>query len=212
MMKTDVTALPQDYNRSHNSYLRASYVVEDPTAAPILAPTDTTGLTIYHDAVDQFATAFVAIVNDDSGTATSVLNRLRREIDDAVVMSVAEGLHESENGTSADNYLLATIMARQIDALLLFRQGEIDQAIQIMMSAAADENGRPLYYGPPHVPKPSSELLGEMLLQIGKPQEAIVEFKKALDQNTGRSMSLLGLGRAQEMAGNGDEAQITSSL
>lgn len=212
MMKTDVTALPEDYNRSHNAYLRASYVVEDPTAAPILEPTDTTGLTIYHDAVDYFATAFVAIVNDHPETATAKLNRLQRAIDDAVVMSVAEGLHESENGTSADNYLLATIMARQIDALLLFRQGETDQAIQIMMSAAADENGRPLYYGPPHVPKPSSELLGEMFLQLGRPTEAIVEFEKALQHNTGRSLSLLGLGRAQEMAGYGDEVQTWQQL
>jgi tetratricopeptide (TPR) repeat protein len=212
MMKADVTALPEDYNRSHNAYLRASYVVEDPYAAPILEPTDTTGLTIYHDAVDCFATAFVAIVNDNSETAMAELNQLRREIDDAVVMSVAEGLHESENGTSADGYLLATIMARQIDALLLFRQGETDQAIQIMMSAAEDENGRPLYYGPPHVPKPSSELLGEMFLHLGNPQEAIAEFEKVLERNTGRSLSLLGLGRAQEMAGNGDEMQTWQQL
>jgi len=212
MMKADVTALPEDYNRSHNAYLRASYVVEDPYAAPILEPTDTTGLTIYHDSVDCFATAFVAIVNDNSETAMAELNQLRREIDDAVVMSVAEGLHESENGTSADGYLLATIMARQIDALLLFRRGETDQAIQIMMSAAEDENGRPLYYGPPHVPKPSSELLGEMFLHLGKPQEAIAEFQKVLERNTGRSLSLLGLGRAQELAGNGGEMQTWQQL
>lgn len=212
MMKADVTALPEDYNRSHNAYLRASYVVEDPYAPPILEPTDTSGLTLYHDSTDCFATAFVGIVNDDSEAAMAELNSLQRLIDDAVVMSVAEGLHESENGTSADDYLLATIMARQIDALLLFRKGETDQAIQIMMSAAADEHGRPLYYGPPHVPKPSSELLGEMFLLLGKPQEATAEFEKALERNTGRSLSLLGLGRAQELAGTGDEMQTWQQL
>jgi tetratricopeptide (TPR) repeat protein len=212
MMKEDVTALPVDYNRSHNAYLRASYVVEDPFATSILEPTDTSGLTLYHDSTDCFATAFVAIVNDDTESALAELTQLQREIDDSVVMSVAEGLHESENGTSADDYLLATIMARQIDAMLLFRQGDTDQAIQIMMSAAADENARPLYYGPPHVPKPSSELLGEMFLHLGRPEEAIIEFENALERNTGRSLSLLGLVRAEELAGVTDETQTWQQL
>jgi len=212
MMKADVIALPEEYNRSHNAYLRASYVVEDPFATPILEATDTSGLTLYHDSTDCFATAFVAIVNDDTESALAELTELQREIDDAVVISVADGLHESDDGTSEDDYLLATIMARQIDAMLLFRQGDSDQAIQIMMSAAADENARPLYYGPPHVPKPSSELLGEMFLQLGRPEEAIIEFEKALERNTGRSLSLLGLARAQEMTGADDETQTWQQL
>lgn len=212
MMKEDVTALPVDYNRSHNAYLRASYVVEDPFATPILEPTDTSGLSLYHDSTDCFATAFVAIVNDDTESALAELTQLQREIDDSVVMSVAEGLHESENGTSADGYLLATIMARQIEAMLLFRQGDTDQAIQIMTSAATDENARPLYYGPPHVPKPSSELLGEMYLQLGSAEEAVIEFEKALERNTGRSLSLLGLARAEALTGVGDESQTWQQL
>jgi len=212
MMKADVTALPVEYNRSHNAYLRASYVVEDPFATPILEPTDTSGLTLYHDATDCFATAFVAIVNDDTESAQAELSQLQREIDDAVVMSVADGLHENDNATSEDDYLLATIMARQIDAMLLFREGDTDQAIQIMMSAAGDENARPLYYGPPHVPKPSSELLGEMFLHLGRPEEAIIEFEKALERNTGRSLSLLGLARAESLAGVDDEAQTWQQL
>jgi predicted Zn-dependent protease len=51
-----------------------------------------------------------------------------------------------------------------------------------------------------------------MFLHLGKPQEAIAEFDKALERNTGRSLSLLGLGRAQEMAGNVDETQTWQQL
>jgi tetratricopeptide (TPR) repeat protein len=212
MMKADVAALPDAYNRGANSMLRASYVVEDPFATPILAATDTTDLTVYDDASDCFATAFVAIANNDTKSAFAELNSLQRLIDDAVVLSVAEGLHESDNATSEDDYLLATIMAREIEAILLFRGGDTDQAIDIMTTAAADENARPLYYGPPHVPKPSSELLGEMYLQLGRPEEAIVEFEKALARNTGRSLSILGLARAEEQAGTGDEIKTWQIL
>ena len=213
MMKADVAALPDAYNRSANASLRASYVVEDPLAMPILeATTDATDLGLYDDSTDCFATAFVAIVNDDTESAMAELNSLQRAIDDAVVMSVAEGLHESDNGTSEDTYLLATIMAREIEAMLLFRRGDTDQAIDIMATAAADENARPLYYGPPHVPKPSSEILGEMFLQLGRPEEAIAEFEKVLARNTGRSLSILGLARAEEQAGTGNPIETWRTL
>jgi len=212
MMKADVAALPDASNRRHSSMLRASYVVEDPFATPILVATDTTELTIYYDSSDRFATAFVAMANNDVESAIAELNSLQREIDDAVVLSVAEGLHEIENATSEDDYLLATIMARQIEAMLLFRRGDTDQAIGIMTTAAADENARPLYYGPPHVPKPSSELLGEMFLQLGRPEEAIIEFEKALAGNTARTLSLLGLARAEEQVGTGNEIQTWQIL
>ena len=212
MMKADVAALPDASNRRHNSLLRSSYVVEDPLSRPILAVTDTTDLGLYHDASNRFASAFVAIANGNTESALAELNSLQQEIGEAVVMSVAEGLHESDNGTSGDDYLLATIMAREIEAMLLFRRGDTDQAVDIMTTAAAAENARPLYYGPPHVPKPSSELLGEMYLLLGRPKEAIVEFEKVLAHNTGRSLSILGRWRAEEQAGTGNSIKTSQIL
>jgi len=57
-------------------------------------------------------------------------------------------------------------------------------------------------YGPPYISKPSSELMGEMLLTLDRPGEAIAHFETALERNTGRTLSLLGLARAQEAAGD----------
>jgi hypothetical protein len=76
--------------------------------------------------------------------------------------------------------------------------------VSLLEAAAADENSRPLYYGPPHVPKPSSELLGEMLLTLDRPAEAAVHFQLSLNNHTGRTRSLLGLARAAHA--NGDQA------
>ena len=101
-----------------------------------------------------------------------------------------------------DSYLLATIIAHQLEALLLFRDGNTNQALQIMAGAVDDEHSRPLYYGPPHVPKPSSELLGEMLLTLGRPAEAVTQFEDSLKRHTGKSQSLLGLARAQDAVGD----------
>lgn len=200
MMKQDVSELPIAYNRHHNGYMRASYAVEDPLAPRVLEPTDTSELTVYDVAIESFTTAFIGLADDHVEAARIELSKLDAEINDAVVLSVEEGLHEDDNATSEDDYLLATIIARQIDALLLFRDGNTDKALQLMASAVEDEMSRPLYYGPPHVPKPSTELLGEMLLTLGQHDAAIAEFQKSLERNTGRSLSLLGLARAQEAA------------
>jgi hypothetical protein len=44
--------------------------------------------------------------------------------------------------------------------------------------------------------------MGEMLLTLDRPGEAIAHFEAALERNTGRTLSLLGLARAQEAAGD----------
>ena len=202
MMKEDAVALPAGGNLRHAGYMRASYAVEDPLAPRILPSTDTSELGLYDVALECFSTAFLAIVNGDPETAHGELASLDMEIDAAQVLSVEEGLHESDTGESEEDYLLASVIARQIDALLKFRRGETEEALLLMMSASEAESSQPMYYGPPHVPKPSNELTGEMLLALGRPEEAITYFTESLNRSTARTQSLLGLARAQTAVGD----------
>jgi tetratricopeptide (TPR) repeat protein len=212
MMKEDAAALPIGGNLRHAGYMRASYAVEVPHGARILPPTDTAELGLYDVALECFSTAFLAIVNGDPETARGELVLLDSEIDATEVLTVEEGLHESETGASEEDYLLATVMARQIDALLKFRRGETDAALVLMMSAAEAESSQPMYYGPPHVPKPSNELTGEMLLSLGRSEEAITYFTESLNRSTARTQSLLGLARAQEAVGDPEAAKTWQAL
>jgi len=208
LMKADVAALPNAGNRRHNAMMRASYAVEDPASPRVLEVTDRSGLPLNLSATDMFATAFTDIALGRMDAARAALDQLNTLIGATAVVGVDEGLHESDSATSADGYLIATIIARQLDALLAWHAGDRDRAVAIMQTAASDENGRALYYGPPHVPKPSSELLGEMLLVLGRFDEAAAQFDAALEHNTGRSLSLLGLARAQDALGR-PEAALT---
>lgn len=212
MMKVDVAALPEPYNRRHNALMRASDAVDDPRAGGILEPTDLTDMDLYHIAVECFATAFLAISGGDLDVARAELAMLDEHINDAEVLSVEDGLHESETAVSEDDYLLATIIAQEIEALLLFHDGDTEAALKIMTSAASYENARAMYYGPPHVPKPPGELLGEMYLALEQPEEAVAYFEASLDRNTSRSMALLGLARAQEASGDSRAAQTWLAL
>ncbi len=49
---------------------------------------------------------------------------------------------------------------------------------------------------------PAAELLGDMLLEVGKPGEAMGAYRAALERSPGRFNSLYGAGRAAELTGD----------
>src|SRR5206468_6331143 len=59
----------------------------------------------------------------------------------------------------------------------------------------------PAPLGLPEPVKPAPELLGEILVEAGRPREAIEPFGQALRRNPNRSLSLLGLARARAALG-----------
>jgi TolA-binding protein len=55
--------------------------------------------------------------------------------------------------------------------------------------------------------KPSHELLGEVLLEVGKPAEAATAFDACLLRMPNRARSLMGAARAHAAAGHRDVAE-----
>ena len=204
IIKQDFEADPSLGQTWHYAMMRGSWVSEDPLKDAAMPSLDTAELPMDGQVLDRFSSGLMYVANAEFELARTELAKIKSEINAATVLSVEEGLHEDENATSEDGYLLATIMSRSLESLLLFHSGHMDSAVSLLEAAAADENSRPLYYGPPHVPKPSSELLGEMLLTLDRPVEAAVHFQLSLDHHTGRTRSLLGLARAAHA--NGDQA------
>lgn len=115
----------------------------------------------------------------------------------------ANALMPSLAGTSPT----ATIARAHIAAFAAKVRGDRDQYIAHLREAAsADENV--MHSGPPSV-YPAHELLGNALLEAGRPQEAIAAYHKGLELMPNRSATLLGLARAQRAAGNRDAAAKT---
>src|SRR5690606_27087197 len=78
--------------------------------------------------------------------------------------------------------------------------------VALLREAAAAEEAMPFEFGPPAVVKPAPELLGEVLLELGRPAEARDAFARSLARAPGRALSLLGLARAAAAAGDHDTA------
>lgn len=92
------------------------------------------------------------------------------------------------------------VMAQQLEAMLLFSEGRREEALVLARQAAVVEAGLPFEFGPPLPVKPVNEQVGEMLMDLRRPKEAMEAFELSLKRNPKRALSLLGLARAARAA------------
>ncbi len=99
------------------------------------------------------------------------------------------------------------IMERELAALIELTAGRQNRAIDILRTAARAELDLPPPFGLPEPIKPAPELLGEVLLMAGKPREAAAAFEQTLQRHANRTLSVLGLARAETALGRTDLAR-----
>ena len=104
---------------------------------------------------------------------------------------------------------LVAIMEAELAALLHLHRGDRAAMIASMERATAIENAVSRPVGRPHPVKPSHELYGELLLEIGRPNDAAAQFDRALWRGANRALATLGLARAR--AATGDKAGARES-
>ncbi|MEX2261258.1 MAG: tetratricopeptide repeat protein [Bryobacteraceae bacterium] len=93
---------------------------------------------------------------------------------------------------------IVEIQAMEIAAVSAAAKGGYDEAVEIVKKAVAIEQSMPPPSGPPMVIKPAHELLGEVLLQAGRPAEAAQQFEISLARHPNRARSVQGLARARK--------------
>ena len=94
------------------------------------------------------------------------------------------------------------IMEREVAALIELAGGRRDDAVRTLQAAASAEGELPPPLGLPAPMKPAPELLGELLLEVGLPREAVEPFERTLQRHSNRSLSVLGLARAATALGD----------
>ncbi len=88
------------------------------------------------------------------------------------------------------------VMAQQLEAALLFAEGRREEALVLARQAAVVEASLSFEFGPPVPVKPVNEQVGEMLMDLRRPREAMQAFELSLKRTPRRTLSLLGLARA----------------
>jgi tetratricopeptide (TPR) repeat protein len=103
----------------------------------------------------------------------------------------------------ADSANNAQIQRNEILAWQAFAEDHPEPAIAAMRKAADQQDK----LGQGEVDIPAREMLGDLLLALHRPQEAIVEYKLALKLSPNRLNGLLGAGATAEALGNEAEAK-----
>ena len=124
-----------------------------------------------------------------------------RDLDRA---EAARGVFEKIATTdqNKDRREMGAIMERQIAGLIAIADGHQNEGVTALRTAVELEGRLPRPVGRPHPIKPSHELLGEVLLDLGRPKEARMYFEQALSRAANRSRSVLGLARAASQLGD----------
>jgi tetratricopeptide (TPR) repeat protein len=97
---------------------------------------------------------------------------------------------------------------KTVAAWLAFAEGQRDEALSSMRAAADLEDSVDKHPVTPGAVLPARELLGDMLLLLDRPEEALAAYEMSLTISPNRYHSLSGAGRAAELAG--DKGKATS--
>ncbi len=142
-------------------------------------------------------TAFAALRRGDVGVARPLVDDLAR------LRTLADASMRAGPSVAS----IRQVREQQVRALLMLAEGRRDEAVALLRASAELEEGIPFEFGPPFIDKPSRELLGEVLLEMGRPAEARSAFEAALRQAPLRVQSLRGLALAAERSGDLARAQ-----
>ncbi|HEU5249733.1 MAG TPA: hypothetical protein VFW15_07080 [Thermoanaerobaculia bacterium] len=99
------------------------------------------------------------------------------------------------------------ILRREAAAWLARAEKKDSEALELMRSAAALEDTVDKHPVTPGPILPAREQLGDLLLEIGKPAEALAEYRSDLAASPNRLNGLYGAGRSARLAGDASAAK-----
>jgi tetratricopeptide (TPR) repeat protein len=199
VMRSDEATSGSRRTRIYLADMRAAYIVgtREWDSDAVRATVDTRDLSPQIQAEDLFATGWSALERGERPVAESTMQEMRRRREAAV---------NSGRDVYMPGVRAAEVMEKQLQALLARDAGDGDGAVAILNGATAIEDAMPFEFGPPVVVKPSHELLGEVLLELGRPGQARREFERALARTPKKVLALLGLARAAAATGDTEDA------
>jgi tetratricopeptide (TPR) repeat protein len=146
------------------------------------------------DAITYFARGLGAAHVKDVATARSAIGSLEQIRDK---LKIKEGYWANQ----------VEIQRQEVSAWLAFAEGDPQGALAGMRAAAELEDGTEKNAITPGPLAPARELLGELLLELKRPSEALTEFKATLTKEPNRFRSLYGAAEAAKLSGNRQAAQ-----
>jgi len=178
-----VAAIPARYALERSAWTEATALEPRSTKFP------------YAEAMTWFARAIGAAHRRDAAVARPAIEALAR---------IRGQLAGSGEAYWAD---IVDIQRRGAAAWLALAEGRSDEALAEMRAAAEREDATDKSAVTPGPLAPARELLGEMLLELRRPGDALREFEATLKKEPNRFRAVYGAARAASLAGNRESAR-----
>lgn len=98
------------------------------------------------------------------------------------------------------------IQVTTASAWVALARGQTDTALGLMRDAADREDRQEKHIVTPGRILPARELLGDMLMEVGQPSSALIEYERSFIRDPNRFRGLYGAARAAETAGDRQKA------
>jgi tetratricopeptide (TPR) repeat protein len=146
-----------------------------------------------------------AIVHFARGLGAAHLGRLDSAAAEvAALKGLQEWLTREKDAYKAGQVM---IQLKAVEAWLAFEQGRVQEAVDTMRAAANLEDNTEKHPVTPCEVLPARELLGDLLLEAGRPAEALIEYTEDLRTHPRRLNGLHGAGLAAQKAGDETKAR-----
>jgi hypothetical protein len=178
-----LAAIPARYALERGAWAEAAKLVPRPSRY------------LYADSLTYFARALGAARTGEASAAAAAIEQLH---------TIHAHLTEQKEAYWADQ---TDIQRRGASAWLALLQGRTAAALAEMRTAADMEDRTEKSAVTPGPLAPARELLGEMLLEMKLPVEALEEFEATLKKEPNRFRALLGAARAAALAGDGQRSR-----
>jgi tetratricopeptide (TPR) repeat protein len=173
-----IAAMPARYALERGAWAEAAALPVRPAKTP------------FTEAMTHFARAIGAARSGNPGAATADIERLHSLRDTLASMKDAYWTEQVE------------IQRRVATAWVAFAEGRRDEGIAELRAAADAEDATDKSAISPGPLAPARELLGYILLEAGRPADALVAFEATVKKEPNRFRGLYGAGRAAEMTGD----------
>jgi hypothetical protein len=147
------------------------------------------------ESIVWFARGLGAARSGDATRARQDLARIEALRDSMTAAKSLYWAHQSE------------VQRLAVAAWIARAEGRNEEALSLMRTGAEAEEATEKHPVTPGPIKPARELLGEMLIELGRPAEALKEFEASHRVEPNRFQGLYGAARAAELAGDGATAR-----
>jgi len=121
-----------------------------------------------------------------------------------------EELQNTFENSEANKYWINQIEIQKmvVKAWLLFAQNEKEKSLETMIAAAELEDATEKNPVTPGTLLPAREMLGDLLLEMNRPKEALVQYELSLKNSPNRLNTLYGAGISAELLGDSEKARF----